>query len=349
LEGGFPSSDNDFDFTVGKNWTPTELAKIIRLATVVWGEQCKPAIADLIGEKLKCNFDGLINSMVGDRFGATAANSMYHMVQESVESYNLGVRLRTFARTTVRARVPVDGEDQAAITRRENIANAHQAATYDLSARAIEAIDEAIRVASNKYPGKRGQVLASRLEAICTKFSADPFFQLHPNLAEPNYFDQSRDAKKQFWLNWFNNNAVAWHWDFSGIMDIREIINEEPMRTYFDEEFAFVCDAMWGSVIAANINRGYLAQSGSVATRPLEAFPVTAIDQRNYRQHTGTFNEDYNIRYPSAEVRSLKFIRVLKRSIEKPKGFNFWVRRLYAAGVEGKLSNEVESDGDVDF
>ena len=56
---------------------------------MVWGVSCKGAISELIGEKLRCSLDGNINTLVGDRLGATDANPIYFMVRESVESYDL--------------------------------------------------------------------------------------------------------------------------------------------------------------------------------------------------------------------------------------------------------------------
>lgn len=74
----------------GKDYTTVELHNIIRLATVVWGVDYKNPIADMIGDKLRYRLDGTVNALVGDRRGATDANPMYFMVQESVESYVLG-------------------------------------------------------------------------------------------------------------------------------------------------------------------------------------------------------------------------------------------------------------------
>jgi hypothetical protein len=82
---------------------------------------------------------------------------------------------------------------------------------YDLCTRALAAIKEATDAAIKEHPGKRGAVLASRLKYVRTKFSVGPFDSIarSPNMVEPAYFDQSREAKKQFWLNRFDLNVVA--------------------------------------------------------------------------------------------------------------------------------------------
>jgi hypothetical protein len=181
--------------------TTVELHNIIRLATVIWGVNRKPAISSLIGDRLRCSVDGTINILVGDRIGATTGSPMYYMVRECVESYDLGIRIRTLARISVRAGVAVAGEGAPAVARRQTIATGrYRAAAYSLRTRAIAAINNAIGVAVRKYPGRRGDVLAWRLETLRTRFSDDPFLSITatPNLFEPAYFNQTREAKKQF-------------------------------------------------------------------------------------------------------------------------------------------------------
>jgi hypothetical protein len=335
--GGFPESNSP----VGNpNYTPVEHLNIVRLATVVWGANCKPAIADLLGGGLEDSLDDNINSLVGGRFAATDANPMYHMVQEEVEIYNTEVRIKTFARISVRARLRMAGEDLAAVAHRERVARSYRAAAFDLRDRALEAINEAVSRVSRKYTGKRGQVLVSRLRAVRTKFAVDPFVRLNPNQVSLVYFRLDRDAKKQFWLNRFNKNVVAWFWEFCGIMDIRETISDHLFSNYCREEFAFVCDAMWYSVISINVEGANFVQSGSVAERAANVHFVAAIDQLNYRQHIGTFNENYNRLHPRRQVRSLAVISVLQESISKPKGLKNWVCTRYAAAVERDMADE---------
>jgi hypothetical protein len=204
------------------------------------------------------------------------------MVRESVESYDLAIRIRTFARISVRAGVAIAGEGAVSVTRRQTLITADRAAAYDLRTRGIDAIDEAIRVARRGYPGRRGAVLASRLKAVRAKFSVDPFVSItrSPNLFEPAYFDQTRLAKKNFWLNRFEVDAVGWFWELCGLIDIRETLLGE-LSVYCREEFAFVCDAMWQCIIGINVERAHLAQHGNVHTRTMEALTVTQIDRAN--------------------------------------------------------------------
>jgi hypothetical protein len=148
---------------ISGGYNATEILNIIRLATVVWGQNCKNAIAELIGDKLLCSLDGNINILVGDRLGTTDTNPTYYMVQENVESYDLGKKLRTFARISVRAGVAIAGEGAAGVARRQSISASYRDAAYDLRTRGIDAINEAMRVSIRKYPGKHSDVLASRL------------------------------------------------------------------------------------------------------------------------------------------------------------------------------------------
>jgi hypothetical protein len=182
-------------------------------------------------------------------------------------------------------------------------------------------------------------VLVSRLRAVRTKFAIDPFVRLNPNQVSLVYFRLDRDAKKQFWLNRFNKNVVAWFWEFCGIMDIRETIRDHLFSNYCREEFAFVCDAMWYSIISINVEGANFVQSGSVAERAANVHFVTPIDQLNYRQHIGTFNENYNRLHPQAQVRSLDVLSVLQESISKPKGLKNWVCTRYVAAVERDLAD----------
>jgi hypothetical protein len=97
-DGGFPGSLDPFHDNNAREYTTIELHNIIRLATVVWGVNCKNAISDMIGDKLRCSLDGTLNSLVGDRLGATTGNAMYYMVREIVESYELGIHFRRLQR-----------------------------------------------------------------------------------------------------------------------------------------------------------------------------------------------------------------------------------------------------------
>ena len=85
---------------------PVQQSNILRLATVIWGPASKDKIVGLFRHQPSAAaLDTQLNNLIGsDRFGSTTANPMYHMVQEAVESYNLGANLRNMARMSVRAR-----------------------------------------------------------------------------------------------------------------------------------------------------------------------------------------------------------------------------------------------------
>lgn len=112
------------------------------------------------------------------------------------------------------------------------------------------------------------------------------------------------------------------------------------MRGYYQEEFAFVCDRMWSCVISVKREKALLAQSGRVAIRAMDSHKVTAIDQRNYRQQAGFVNSRYNHANPATAVRSLDPINVQPTSIDKQKGHNTEVRKLYIEEVERRLTEQ---------
>jgi hypothetical protein len=147
-------------------------------------------------------------------------------------------------------------------------------------------------------------------------------------LVEPAYLNQSREAKKQFWLNRFDENVVAWLWDFLGIIDLRKALGG-AFGLYAKKEFAFVCEAMWQCVIALNVERAHQIQQGNVHTRGLSIARVTTIDRTNYRQHIGKFNSKYNIAHPAAPVQSLAVLQVIKTSIQAIRPHQLGVTPLH--------------------
>lgn len=149
----------------------------------------------------------------------------------------------------------------------------------------------------------------------------------------------TREQRRHFWLNRYDENVVAWYWDSIGLIDIRQTIEDEPMRSYSQDEFAFVCNAMWVSIVSVDAENSLLAQSGSVAVRSMEGHVVTAKDQTNYRQEVGTFNTRFNHTHLATPVESLDVIWVHKASINKAKGLNAWMRQRYVAEVERKMAN----------
>jgi hypothetical protein len=93
-------------------------------------------------------------------------------------------------------------------------------------------------------------------------------------------------------------------------VDIQATIAHEPMKTYSQEEFVFVCDALWDIVVGVSVQRDFIAQSGSIATRMLNACETTTSDEERYREKFGGFNTIYNSKQPEAGVDDLGVVRV---------------------------------------
>lgn len=145
-------------------------------------------------------------------------------------------------------------------------------------------------------PGVARQAHIARLLALRRTVAVDPFPNLNQNMStEPLYYERSTEEKRQFWLNRYNKNVMAWYWEGCGVTDIRATFEEEPMKTYSREQFAFVCDAMWNKIISRNVEKLHLAQSAQVSVRALDAHLTTPNDQTNYRAFIGNFNERFNL------------------------------------------------------
>jgi hypothetical protein len=229
----------------GEEFTYTQKLNALRLYTLIWCSNVKAAICMLLGSEPSRGLDSQVNRFLHSRFGARPTNPIYHMVQENVERYDLGVNIRNLARTAMVLRLPIAGESQEKITRREELANEYRAASFGLRDRAIAAINKGI--ADPTLEGMRGQVLASRLMGIRTELAADPFDNPDASDKEPLYSELTRNAKQNFWLGRYDENVVAWHWTLRGVVDIRETIKEEPMKTYCKEQF-YRCTCASGSV-----------------------------------------------------------------------------------------------------
>jgi hypothetical protein len=146
-----------------KIYNPVQQSNILRLATVIWGPTCKDKIVGLLGHAPSAALEGQLNNMIGDRIGATTANPMYHMVQEAVESYDLGVNLRTMVRMSVRA----------ATAGRDDTTNAWRNAVFDIRSRALSAVDHSADAVIIKHPGIRDWRL-SALSSQSTHSSPRP-------------------------------------------------------------------------------------------------------------------------------------------------------------------------------
>jgi len=141
-QGGCPEMEEHLDGGMARVFNPTQQTNIIRLVVQVFGGDSKDKIAGLIGGNLNRQLESQFNNILGQRIGATPTTPLYHMVQENVESYDLGVKILNLARTTMPARTAAAHGDVAFADRQNNIAAQYQMATLDLQNRALEAIDE---------------------------------------------------------------------------------------------------------------------------------------------------------------------------------------------------------------
>jgi hypothetical protein len=301
--GGYPGL-NDLP---SKVLNPTQQANAIRLIVATFGYGSQEVIGGILGQEVKDKCKTAVSNAASQRLKARPSNPMYHMIQEEVENYNLGVHIRSMARVAVASRAAGEIEK----------ADEFQAASLELRDRAIAQIDRVKY--SRAYRGGHAQALTSRLKAVRNKIDVDPFVGLAPTV-ERVYFRLETEERRQFWLDRYDEHVVGWYWPYRGLIDIEATIAAEPMKTYSREEFAFVCDAMWDIVIAPDVERAFLAQSGSVALRGTNAYVVTTADYDRYRERIGEFNRIFNAEHPDGRVDSLSVIRVQKHSINRANG-----------------------------
>jgi hypothetical protein len=265
---------------------------------------------------------------------AVASNPIYHMVQEAVESYDLGVHIRNLAKTATLCMQAIPGETPAEMLDRQDIADEYQRAAFDLRDRALARLD--ILIADPTFINAAGAAQAARLEIIRDRFAADPFEGLDADDGmELPYSKLHNDVKKEFWLSRCDENVVAWYWQFRGVMDIRETVAHEPFRTYSQDEFAHTCDSMWMHIICNNVHRTEWVQQGNVKRRKLDASVVTAEDQSEYRKACRVFNMDWNADN-GGTVSSMSVIRVLLGGFDEKNGYEREVTQWYARAVRHK-------------
>jgi hypothetical protein len=246
------------------------------------------------------------------------SNPIYHMVQEAVECHDLGVHIRNLAKTAALYRQAIPGETPAEMLVRQNIANEYQRAAFDLRDRALARLD--ILIADPTFINATGAAQAARLKIIRDHFAVDPFEGLNADDAmKLSYLKLHNNAKKEFWLSRYDENVVAWYWQFRGVMDILETITHEPFRTYSQDEFAHTCDSMWTEM----------------TIRTLDGSIVSTKDQSEYRKAYGVFNRDWNADNDGT-VSSMGLIRVLQGSFDEKNGYQREVTQRYARAVRHK-------------
>jgi len=325
--GGYPDVDNP-----KRDLTDTQQRNTLRLISLVWGYNSSQVIRSILGIELPRKRTTYLSSVLRARLGALPSNPIYHMVQENVESYDLGVNIRNLARTAALCKVAVAGESQAMIERRQEIAAEYKTASYELRDRAVTHIDHQIANLPLINMGFAGASQYWRLKRVRVRFQADPFENLNVQQdMELHYSERTKEDRRAFWLARYEINVVAWYWAFRGVIDIHETIAEEPMATYSREELAYVCDAMWMMVIG-------------------KEGPATS-HQAAYREVCGGLNDIYNYELDTGlavnggPVRSLKFIKVTPRSFSEPNGYLKSVTGDYTAAVQHQYRAEHAEDG----
>jgi hypothetical protein len=121
--GGYPGL-NDIP---SKLLTPTQQANTIRLIVATFGYGSQEVIGGILGQELKDKCKTAVSNAASQRLKARPSNPMYHMIQEEVENYNLGVHIRNMARVAVASRAAGEIEK----------ADESQAASLELRDRAI--------------------------------------------------------------------------------------------------------------------------------------------------------------------------------------------------------------------
>jgi hypothetical protein len=330
----------DFNQPNLRELNATEQANLVRLVVSIWGYgSCEAALA-LLGEaQLKSN--KALNDAISNRLKPYPSNDKYLMIREVVQVHNLGVNIRNLARITVALRVPATAEpdeDQAVFDRnRRRLAKEYEAATWELINRATDQANKAIIQNNKDHSGTRTRVLEARLDAIIATFNTDPFVDLDP-AREKLYIDLKNDERRLFWLAHYDDEVVAWNWLYIGLIDLSSTFRTGPMKKYSREEFAYTCDAMWRIVIAVDLERSHLVQSGSVADRGTNAFVVTDADRARFRAAVASFNEKYNFDNPNARVDSLRHLLVMKHTIKRAAGNSAVATALYIAQVEARFA-----------
>lgn len=311
LQGGYPDINN-----TNRRLTKTQINNTLRLLAAVWGSNKQEVISSLFGGPLDRNSTAFLAKILQKRFGAVASNPIYHMVQEAVESHDLDVHIRNLARTSILCRRAVPGETATAVVWREKIATEYQAASFDLRDRALVRLDSMII-------GKAA-VQAERLKSSRERFAVDPFVGLDADGLELSYFKFDDTSRKALWLSCYDENVVAWYWQFRGVMDIRTTIAQEPFTIYSKEEFAHTCDSMSMNIVCQSAHRG----------------------EEDYHKDCREFNQSFNrareadISVHDGTVSSLGVIMVWPGSFDERNGYQVVMTQRYEIAIRHKHAGE---------
>jgi len=341
--GGYPDMENE------QKLTPTQYHNTIRLISIIVGHNDKKLIASILGDDIPKSISIDMGNLFHARFSATNKNSIYHMIRDIVENYDLGVNLRNLARlTTYYERVPVGDESQQERIRRQDLAVEYRTACLDLQSRTVESLTQ--HISEVREEGIAGLVQISRLQQLCQLIQKDPFdFEgLDVDIKEEPYWRLVDEKKKQFWLDRYNENVVAWYWTFRGVIDIKATIAKEPMKSYSKYEFAHVCDQMWNKIIAHDVYREERVQIANTHVRSMAVARITHADQVSesrfpfeysanfsqtaYRELCGKFLDHYE-GDEDIRIESLGDIMVPPRSFSTKNGFVQEATREYTTAV----------------
>lgn len=168
LAGGYP----DVNGALYEPLTTSRQINVLCLITLIWSSNEKDIVESILGKELACKISPQLNTLLGRRVSALPTNPAYHMVQEQVEIYDLGVHVRNLARVVVRARLAIPDETADQLARRQELANECEAASFELRDRAIARLDKAI--ADPTFRGTPGHAQAMRLKKIRIKIHAKP-------------------------------------------------------------------------------------------------------------------------------------------------------------------------------
>jgi hypothetical protein len=302
---------------------------------------------------------GFLSTLFGTSFAAQKSNHIYDMVREAFEVHDLIATLRNVARVSVLCKVTALAESPEQQARSKRMSDEYKTEVYSIRDRALTRLDQRMTEVEEVIPGA---IQVKRPRGIRDRIGSDPFVGLEVDLEadevdeEPVYWELEMDARKQFWLERYDDNIVVWYWDVRGVIDICETVSSEPFRTFSKLAFAHTCDAMFMLIISMKITNDRRVQRANVHARTLNAGKVTKADGKAYRKIIGQFNGKYNgdvddgfLDAPAANVRTLSVLKVAPRSILAKNGFVVSTTELFAGAAERKFERENGQGGGGGF
>ncbi|KAM0696492.1 hypothetical protein Q7P36_003740 [Cladosporium allicinum] len=358
IAGGYPNVEHP----LVQDMTEMEYHNTLRLITLVWDSNDKQVVDSILQlEKPRSDQAEFLSKQFAKRFAARKSNHIYHMVKEAAEVHDLHVTLRNMARVSILCRVAIPNDSPEQQARRTRIADEWQRSVHSLRGRAITRLEEKMTQVEDGIPGA---IQTKRLRDIRDSLALDPFVGLEFDVdadtddaeEDPRYWELNMKDRKQFWLDRYDENVVAWYWEFRGIFDICASITSEPFRTFSRLEFAHTCDTMFTQIVSMDINYERRTQRANVHVRTLDAGKITEADRKAYRKAIGRFNNKFNgdvddgvLDPPVGNVRSLSVlkVKVAPRSIEQKNGFVDSATTLFAGAAKRRyLAQEGNNNGD---